>query len=534
MRRSTKKKLRTFMFLLILCAAGAYFVMFSGILNMDRYNELPVASTQNLYNIDTKQCSNLVLDYVFRTFASAQMPADRELTEVIVYDRVDNIVNATSDLYIETHSRSRSTECVSCYILTCKLSSKDGWFYKAFSYDNQKPDFYFPFQSITLDEIKAFTIGQTLTLDSKEFVITDDNLKSIEIAKSEPALDMFKDVETVKAVVTSDIMEYTGNIIMSFTFVGSSWELESKTQEAFASEYKENSKPSFTEEDYKQILVQNPYQINPDYKLKIEAKSISDIKAGEGTPLKEGETYEQPVSFKIKNDHAVVDMDSVITFVKSSSGWNFAEISYSHEYEDAQMCGTWSGNYSLFIKNPEIQEVTLGKNPSKKEKEEYERIQAENSNKPQKVKAEVAMVYEISGTDESGNLVGTTTWGLYSADEEGNKVVSETQETTFVAYFDKEKSTIEFVFDKALAYATNYQKFDVNYDFVNDLLTGQNITLERSPEEEVEEESTEESEETEGEEATSKKKEDKKETVEKKAKVEEKTAEKTETPKKKQ
>ena len=483
MRRSTKIAICRVFFLLLLIGCGAYVVLFSGVLNRDKYAYLPNVSNENIYNVDTKSIDHTVFSNIFFTFADRQLNG-KNISQVKIYDRRDNLINATSAIFCEVHTQDKSIECVSHYIITCKLSSDGNWFYRSFSYDSQYNDDYFPYKTLTEDEIRSFLIGQTLNISQKEITITEDNLLSLEKVETQDDIENYKDVEVIKVNVSSDLLQFNGNLTMSFSYLGSSWNLDSITVGDFVSDYLSNVKPEFTDEDYKKIIMQNPYQISgQDYSVNFTNEGITNIQELSNSTNPDGDVFTQNISFTVPAIASETIINAEIVFDKTADGWNYRKITYNHSFEKINLSGDWSNTYNLFIKNPEIAEFTPKdpKHLTKEEKAEKERIDEANAQRASRIKTTILMDYNIEGQDELGYYIGDATWSEFELDENNEKKITATYKSPFVGEFDPE--TLKFVlnFDEALVVEGGdaYTTFDFYYDFVTGNLNNNSVAFSR-------------------------------------------------------
>lgn len=532
MRKSTKRKIRNTILFFIVISAGALAFLNSGILEIGTYKSLPSINTENIYDVNKSSTGNIEFDNILNKFKESALDPSAIIYEVVLYDRQDRPVQSVTDLFCEIHTRTGSIECVNYYILTCKHTDETGWYFKNFTYDSQREMKYFPYSGLIESEIRDSILGQKMDICDKTIELTESNLASLTIVNQNTDFEAYVDDVTVEIKVLSDLLEYTGRVDLKYSFLGSTWNLDSYEEQEFLSGYNEEIRPSFTGEDYKKIIADNPYKFsNGELVVAIKENQIKNIEIVSSSNNKNGNFYTENIAFDVMTDKALIaftaeciyeyngsktikeedvalaesveEVEDVLpneddnenidesttetkeeateepvadgkakTTVDDNSSWTLKEINYTHTYEESSLCGLWAGRYIVIM--PETEDV------------------------PVKKKAAVLINFDIGGLDENGQYKGTTNWSEIKTGEDGNEVASNMQTTDFIATFDNDNSEVFFTFMKPIKYSQQYANFALYYDFAEDSLkVGNYEFLRLIPEITEEEQSTEDETETE-------------------------------------
>lgn len=282
---------------------------------------------------------------------------DEEIKSLEITDRVTEKDNNLDVVYCTVTTMDANCSYEKDFVLTYTYDKNNGWVLDYVSVNDSDEWTICPLAGVAEDEISASLNGEVIYANGEVWLISKNNISSIDIDKHNTDLKGKTDTVTVTLTIDDIVEEATGALVLNYIF-DEEWELESISgNDTFTAQTKSGMELNVTEEALIAVLAEETieygapkegvYSTSQLQTISINKDEISDFVIENYESLDKGTEQRFTCSCTLTKNNAEFTIDAIISYYYiSSEGWVLQPIPITAECISVNIEGEWSGTYT--------------------------------------------------------------------------------------------------------------------------------------------------------------------------------------------
>lgn len=281
-----------------------------------------------------------------------------KIEELIVEKRQTDKEQKTDTVWCSITTETEYVSYQKKVILTYGLYDK-GWVLDDISVNAVNQWIQTPLQGIDENDILNSLSGQSITVDSDQWLFTSDNIINISVENHETDLDARTDMVTVNLTVNDEVEEVTGGLIVNYVF-DNGWKFDSMSNnEEFVASVKPEAALVFTNEDLiaeisgQNFVLEDPkadgffWQAEKEmHTVSINNDEISDFVIKEQEMLSKGMQQIYHCECIVNKACGTFTLEIEKAYSYQSGEWIAGSIDINAKCDTLDIIGEWTGIYN--------------------------------------------------------------------------------------------------------------------------------------------------------------------------------------------